>query len=99
MGTGLNWLCEKCGRSYPDTGKTIRCVCASGGSHIDRHQGVLPCIHRGIVVEQRKLGCCGFTKIYECKIGGTCAIKKTTRATERDTEGLVFCDECEFREA
>lgn len=26
------WVCEKCGRSYPDTGKSIRCICRAGGS-------------------------------------------------------------------
>jgi hypothetical protein len=26
------WTCDKCNRSYPDTGKTIRCICRAGGS-------------------------------------------------------------------
>ena len=28
----MMWTCDKCNRSYPDTGKTIRCICRAGGS-------------------------------------------------------------------
>jgi hypothetical protein len=28
----MMWTCDKCNRSYPDTGKTIRCICPAGGS-------------------------------------------------------------------
>ncbi len=28
----MMWTCDKCKRSYPDTGKTIRCICRAGGS-------------------------------------------------------------------
>ena len=28
----MMWTCDKCNRSYPDTGKTIRCLCHAGGS-------------------------------------------------------------------
>ena len=29
----LTWTCSKCNRSYPNEGKTIRCICRAGGSH------------------------------------------------------------------
>ena len=93
----IKHICEHCGRERLVGAANYTCICTRKGR--PQKQSVLPCIHRGIVVDQRKLGCCGFTKVYECKMGGQCVIKKSARATERDTEGLVFCDECEFREA
>ena len=92
------WMCPVCGRSYPDNGKSIRCICTNGRGEVIREIGAMPCKHRGQVVGKCKLGCCGFTKIYECKMGGECIIKPVAKMSEEVKEGRVFCSECEFRE-
>jgi len=102
-------ICDACGRSYPEDGTNIRCICRKkyeqSASTPRPYDPTWPCAIRGDEIGVMDCGCQGSPKVWLCPLHGVCAARKLKPGVMGyiDNEGIrveatiSFCNRCPDR--